>query len=57
MTAITDLSPALLEQLAAWLPQQRWFAAKGRHISSVAVATSVVLREAATPDGPRGDRL
>lgn len=57
MTTITDVSPALLEQLAAWLPQQRWFGAKGRQISSVAVAASVVVREAATPDGPRGDLL
>ena len=29
MTAITDFSSALLEQLAGWLPQQRWFAATG----------------------------
>ncbi|HTK61813.1 MAG TPA: aminoglycoside phosphotransferase [Pseudonocardia sp.] len=57
MTTITDLSPVLLDQIAAWLPQQRWFAAKGRQISSVTVEASVVLREAATPDGPRGDLL
>jgi len=57
MTTLTDLSPTLLDQIAAWLPQQRWFAAKGRQIRSVSVAASVVLREAATPDGPRGDLL
>ncbi|MGQ0481488.1 MAG: maltokinase N-terminal cap-like domain-containing protein [Pseudonocardia sp.] len=40
------LGAALLEQLAVWLPRQRWFAAKGRHIAAVRVAASTRLREA-----------
>ncbi len=56
MTA-ADLGPAMLEQLIDWLPQQRWFAAKGRTITSVSVAASVLVREAASADGPRGDLM
>jgi maltokinase len=39
VTALNEL-PALLEY---WLPQQRWFAAKGRPLSSVAVHSSTPL--------------
>ncbi len=40
------LGAALLDQLAAWLPRQRWFAAKGRPIAVVRVTASARLREA-----------
>ena len=44
----------LSEQLVEWLPQQRWFAGKGRPISSVSVAASVSLRDGSLRDGDRG---
>jgi maltokinase len=53
----TDFGPALYEQLIEWLPQQRWFAAKGRPINSVSVAASVLVRESASSDGASGDLL
>ena len=37
--------PALLDQLIDWLPRQRWFAAKGRPITSVTVSASAALRD------------
>ncbi|HZG89667.1 MAG TPA: aminoglycoside phosphotransferase [Pseudonocardia sp.] len=40
MTALTDELPALLER---WLPEQRWFAAKGRPVGSVTVASATPL--------------
>ena len=39
-TALHAELPALLP---AWLPQQRWFAAKGRPVASVAVAAHTPL--------------
>jgi maltokinase len=40
VTELTHELPVLLE---SWLPQQRWFAAKGRPVASVAVRTSTAL--------------
>ncbi|MCO1658197.1 maltokinase N-terminal cap-like domain-containing protein [Pseudonocardia humida] len=40
MTALNHELPALLEY---WLPQQRWFAAKGRPVGAVAVHSSTPL--------------
>ena len=37
------LEAALADQLPGWLPQQRWFAAKGRTVQSVAVASCTPL--------------
>lgn len=53
MTA-ADFGPALAGQLADWLPQQRWFAGKGRPIRSVSVAESASLRAAAREGGAGG---
>ncbi len=40
MTVLTEELPALLP---AWLPQQRWFAAKGRPIGAIRIASSTSL--------------
>lgn len=40
MTALTEELPALLTD---WLPQQRWFGAKGRRVRSVSLASSTPL--------------
>lgn len=49
MTALTDELPVLLEH---WLPQQRWFAAKGRPVSSVTILSVTPLL---TGDEPLAD--
>jgi len=41
---VTEPATALLAQLKAWLPKQRWFAAKGRVIADLSVAQTVALR-------------
>jgi maltokinase len=46
VTALTEELPALLPE---WLPQQRWFAAKGRTVRSVAIASAHPLM---TEDDP-----
>lgn len=43
------LDEELPELLPAWLPKQRWFAAKGRQVRSVAVASSTPLRTDGEP--------
>jgi maltokinase len=43
------LDEELPELLPEWLPKQRWFAAKGRKVRSVAVAASTPLRAEAEP--------
>jgi maltokinase len=40
---VTRPADLILDHLTDWLPRQRWFAAKGRQISSVAVTQSVSL--------------
>ncbi|MHA6617101.1 maltokinase N-terminal cap-like domain-containing protein [Pseudonocardia sp. DLS-67] len=43
------LDEELPELLPEWLPKQRWFAAKGRQVRSVAVASSTPLRTDGEP--------
>ena len=45
-TALHAELPALLPE---WLPQQRWFAAKGRSVASVAVAAHTPLLTGGDP--------
>ena len=44
-----SLEEELAELLPEWLPKQRWFAAKGRRIRSVAVAATTPLRTGGEP--------
>ena len=43
------LAEELPELLPEWLPKQRWFAAKGRQVRSVAIASSTPLRTDGVP--------
>jgi maltokinase len=43
------LAEELPELLPEWLPKQRWFAAKGRQVRSVAIATTTPLRTDGEP--------
>jgi maltokinase len=43
------LAEELPELLPEWLPKQRWFAAKGRQVRSVAIASSTPLRTDGEP--------
>jgi maltokinase len=43
------LAEELPEHLSEWLPKQRWFAAKGRRIRSVAIASTTPLRPEGEP--------
>jgi maltokinase len=45
----TALHAELLALLPEWLPQQRWFAAKGRSVASVAVAANTPLVSGGDP--------
>jgi maltokinase len=51
VTALTHELPALLQR---WLPQQRWFAAKGRPVGSVEITSITPLR---TDDDPLLDQV
>ncbi|GAA3054633.1 maltokinase N-terminal cap-like domain-containing protein [Actinokineospora globicatena] len=43
---------SLADDLPTWLPAQRWFAAKGRDVSTVQVERAAVLWEGADPGAP-----
>ncbi|MGW9048134.1 maltokinase N-terminal cap-like domain-containing protein [Streptomyces lydicus] len=54
MTRQASLPPGTEAALTAWLPRQRWYAAKGRPIRDIRIAHTVPLAVPRTVDGPHG---
>ena len=63
---MADSNAGLMDMLAGWLPQQRWFPGRGRPLSELAIISDVTLRagnpalrhlivEAHLRSGPAGD--
>ncbi len=48
---------SIVDGLAGWLPEQRWFAGKGRQVTDVSVVRAVELSAATGTDGPLLDHL